>query len=268
MADRQHNTATGDELHVPGYVQSSDPGAVGAGKLWIDTTLGSGKWAIKIRNASNTAWEVIGSVAAFISNTAIRVFTSSDTYTPTAGMKYCVIECIGGGGGGGGVTTSGGGTAAGGGGGGGGYSRKIAPSATIGASQSVTIGAAGTAGTTSGSNGGDGGTTSVGTLCSAPGGKGGTGATGTGINGGTSQGGGVGDFVIASTSGGFGPGSPSAGGYGVGGSSGDGDVAAARAGHVGSGYGAGGGGARTGTASTSAAGGAGTGGLVIITEYL
>lgn len=38
-----------------------------------------------------------------ITNADIRVFTSSTTYTPTAGMKFCQVECVGGGGGGGGA---------------------------------------------------------------------------------------------------------------------------------------------------------------------
>jgi len=59
MAVRLHNLATDDDLHVPGYYQDSDPGAVGAGKLWIDTSNGTGKWITKIRNTSNTDWESI-----------------------------------------------------------------------------------------------------------------------------------------------------------------------------------------------------------------
>ena len=36
----------------------------------------------------------------------VTTFASSGTYTPTAGMVYCVIECVGGGGGSGGVSGS------------------------------------------------------------------------------------------------------------------------------------------------------------------
>lgn len=46
--------------HKPGYVQSGDPGAIGAGKLWIDTSGGSGAWVTKIRNDANTGWEIVG----------------------------------------------------------------------------------------------------------------------------------------------------------------------------------------------------------------
>ena len=60
MADIQHNSLETTNLHVPGYAQPSDPGAVGAGKMWTDTSGGAGFWVTKMRNATNTAWEVIG----------------------------------------------------------------------------------------------------------------------------------------------------------------------------------------------------------------
>jgi len=60
MADIQHSTLTGTELHQPGYVQGADPGAVGAGIMWIDTSLGTGNWVTKVRNATDTGWEEAG----------------------------------------------------------------------------------------------------------------------------------------------------------------------------------------------------------------
>lgn len=45
------------------YVQTSDPGAVGAGKYWLDTTGGS-PFTLKRRNAGDTNWDVIGASAA------------------------------------------------------------------------------------------------------------------------------------------------------------------------------------------------------------
>ena len=99
-----------------------------------------------------------------------QVFTASGTYTPTAGMECCIIECVGGGGGGNGKTGSGGVLMTAAGGGSGGYSRKLATAADIGASQVVTIGAGGAGGSYVGdAPGAGGGDTSVGTLCIAKG---------------------------------------------------------------------------------------------------
>ena len=47
-----HRDATGSELHVPGYIQDSDPGAVGAGMLWFDASTG----VLSIRNNANDGW--------------------------------------------------------------------------------------------------------------------------------------------------------------------------------------------------------------------
>jgi hypothetical protein len=52
-----HANQTGANVHVAGYVQSGDPGAVGAGKQWVDTTGGAGAWVVKTRNAANDGWE-------------------------------------------------------------------------------------------------------------------------------------------------------------------------------------------------------------------
>lgn len=48
-----HDELVDASLHVPGYVQAGDPGAVGAGMLWYDTSINS----LKIRNATDTGWE-------------------------------------------------------------------------------------------------------------------------------------------------------------------------------------------------------------------
>lgn len=60
MATIEHKNITGDDaVHPSAYVASSDPGAVGAGKHWIDTTGGTGAWVHKVRDAANTGWETI-----------------------------------------------------------------------------------------------------------------------------------------------------------------------------------------------------------------
>jgi hypothetical protein len=50
------NISTGAELHTPGVVSASDPGAIGAGKEWYDTTASPG--TIKRRNPTNAGWEL------------------------------------------------------------------------------------------------------------------------------------------------------------------------------------------------------------------
>lgn len=55
----KHPELTDEFLHVPGYIQPTDPGAVGGGMLWVDTAGGPGNYALKIRNDANTAWEAV-----------------------------------------------------------------------------------------------------------------------------------------------------------------------------------------------------------------
>jgi hypothetical protein len=53
-----HKDLTGDEaIHPAAYVASADPGAVGADKLWIDTT--TTPPIIKKRNAGDAGWDVV-----------------------------------------------------------------------------------------------------------------------------------------------------------------------------------------------------------------
>jgi hypothetical protein len=205
-----------------------------------------------------------------------QVFTTSGTYTPASNLLYAEIECVGGGGGGGGSANSAGSTqTAAGGGGGGEWRFKRATAASIGASQTVTIGAAGTAGASGNNAGGAGGDTSVGTLCVAKGGGGGAGVATQASSGGAGGTGGTGDYGVPGETGNTGiynsatnllsvfPGGGDSGrGYGHGGKS-----RAAAAGIAGEGYGAGGGGGNSYAGGGAAAGGAGTAGIVIITEY-
>lgn len=60
MANVQHESLITANVHIPGYVQGTDPGAVGAGKLWTDTSGGTGSWVTRMRNITNTGWEVVG----------------------------------------------------------------------------------------------------------------------------------------------------------------------------------------------------------------
>jgi hypothetical protein len=241
-------------------------------------------------NAANDEFELAAPAAAGsgFSSIVIQTFVASGTYTPTAGMSYCIAEVQApGGGGGGGDSDATTGPGAGAGGGGGEYASGVFSAATVGASQTVTINAVGTAGANTGGNGGAGGSVSVGALITANGGSGGT---GSGSNNTTSK-------VIAGAAGGTGgtggnvriPGGPGHGAImlrfdndgagtmirvalaGQGGSAhmgfGGGAGIADSTGATGQNYGGGGaGGADDDT--TGSAGGAGGAAIIIITEYI
>ena len=207
---------------------------------------------------------------------------STQTYTPTPGMVFCIIEAVGGGGGAGGATAASGQSGAGSGGASGSYVKALGTAAQIGASQSVVIGAGGTAGASGAGGGGNGGYTSFGSYIEAAGGGAGGGSTAT-TSPIISQGGAYagGSAVVTLT-----PisifngtaGSPSiilsgtqatngAGGSSPFGNGGQFLVNANFAGESG-GLGGGGSGAITQNGSTNYAGGAGGNGYVVITEYL
>lgn len=218
------------------------------------------------------------SLSTTVRTVKVQRFTANGTYTPSPGMIYCIIECVGGGGAGGGASSVSASTAfAGGGGGSGGYSRGVQTAADIGVSKVVTIGVGGAG--VSGGVGNSGGQTSVGTLVVANGGSGGqvgnSGTVGQGGPGGTA---GTGN-ALAST------GAPGTGGVynlnwntttilnatGNGGSSifggGGSYVWGNIAGTAATGYGSGGSGATSAAAAGPFAGGAGSGGIVVITEF-
>lgn len=214
-----------------------------------------------------------------------QLFSASGTYTPSAGLLFAVIECVAAGGGGGGTSANGGTYLGGGGGEGGGYAHLIASAATIGASQSVTIGAGGTAGSSAGGDGGGGGDTSLGSLCIAKGGAAGAGTTNaatTGGAGGVGSGNGTGDYWMRGQPGQAGmffvPGAGSWQGlgsdggnsarlFGAGGRVAKTPDGSSSAGSGGRGYGGGGSGAINCSSASGNAGGAGAPGVVIITEF-
>lgn len=206
-----------------------------------------------------------------------QIFTASGTYTPNANLVYGFGRGVGGGGGGGGCAGAANFAIGAGGGGAGSYSELLFTKATIGASQTVTIGALGNGGV-AGFNAGSAGTqTSLGSLLTAPGGSGGSpansatyghgapgGAAGTGdtaIPGQHGEGGSYFGLVSSGISvvgipgmGGSGP--FGAGGYGPGNG----------AGQDAGGFGAGGGGAAANTAVNNA-GGKGSPGYLHILEF-
>lgn len=205
----------------------------------------------------------------------VQVFTSSGTYTPTANMRYAAVQLIGAGGGGGGASVDGGDTSpAGSGGGGGLYAFQVFDAATIGASQSVTVGTGGTGGSGA-ADGTDGGSTSFGSFITAAGGVRGQYMR---TNGPVQEGGDGGQALTGTVSyssfGGGGSYAINVGGAvvsGAGGSSllspGGKARGVAANGVPGGGYGGGGSGgvAKTGT---PASGGNGDTGVVIVTEYI
>lgn len=143
----------------------------------IVNVVGDGTTINVAGNPGTSTLTISSIVSQGVTTVARQVFTTTGTYTPTAGMLYCDIEVLGGGGGSGGLpATVGLQSACSGGGGGGGYARGIFSAGTIGVSQAVTVGAAGAAGAAGNNPGGAGGTTSVGALLSATGGGGGGGA--------------------------------------------------------------------------------------------
>lgn len=228
---------------------------------------------IKLNNTGASAAPIDGTVAqAMVMLGAVgvvrtQIFTASGTYTPNANMLYCITECVAGGGGGAGVASSAT-LSCGGGGQAGSYARKLASKATIGASQAVTVGAAGNGGAAGNNVGGNGGDTSVGTLCIARGGIAGANPTG-----GAGAVAGVGDFVVPGSEGLNGPSlsiaAASTISSGAGGPSifGGGAKGTTTGGRSGSGYGSGGSGGWSNASSAAVAGGAGGPGIVIITEY-
>lgn len=111
--------------------------------------------------------------SASILTPQVVVFTASGTWTKDAGLKYIIVEGVGGGGG---ADTDDEGA-----GSGAGYFRKLILASALGATETVTIGAAGASAVNVGSRT-DGGATSFGAHCTANGGSkdGGPGGTATG----------------------------------------------------------------------------------------
>lgn len=234
------------------------------------TVTGSGANYFEVTNASGGV-ESNRTIGTSTSNGFLRIFTT--TWTKPAGLKYVDVECIGSGGSGGGSTAASTGAC---GGAGGGYSRKRIAAASLGATETVTVGAwvAGGSGA-GGANGNTGNTSSFGSLLSATGGFGGNGSGASLITGATGGNGIGGDVNI--TGGQSGPGTATAsagisgkGGdtvLGLGGGSTYNAAVGTTIGLVGSGYGAGGSGGNSGSSAGDADGGRSTPGIVIVTEY-
>jgi len=230
-----------------------------------------------IRQCWWSGCQISSSVLSGAFSVVEQTFTANGTYTPTVGMQYCQIECVGGGGAGGGAVASGAGaTSVGSGGGAGEYASGVFSAAAIGVSQAVTIGAAGVP--VVGGAGGAGGNSSVGALISAFGAPGGltpasaVNAASVGALGGT--GGAGGSVRSAGEPGDYSMGSITIGiqfsGKGASSQLGAGGLATAPvgAGNAALGFGSGGSGGKSAGVSPAVAGGTATAGIVIVTEYV
>lgn len=201
----------------------------------------------------------------------------SGTYTPTANLVYAQLECVAGGGGGGGVNGAASQIYGGGGGGSGSYSRSVASAATIGASQTVNIGAGG-AGGVAAANGSAGGASSIGAIITTNGGGGGQfSATGVQLGiGGAGGGLGTGNVTHFGNAGAGGSFNATAnniqipsgiGGAGFFGGAPTSAAVTANSPGVAGQRGSGGSGAYT-TSATGPTGGAGGAGFCMVTEYI
>lgn len=209
---------------------------------------------------------IINARISALSNSVIpttTVFTASGTWTKPAGLKYAVVKVQGAGGGGGASDNTN--SRAGAGGGGGGYSEKTIVAASLGATETVTVGTGGAGGVAAAGTGTTGSSSSFGTHATATGGGGGT-AGGNGVGGV----GGVGSSGDINTTGGAGVmGNNATDSSGAGGSSmlggGGKGVSGTAVGNTGGVYGGGGsGGSRS---SSNASGGDGAAGVVIVISY-
>jgi hypothetical protein len=211
---------------------------------------------------------------------SVQVFTAGGTWNKPAGLKRVKVTVVGGGGQGGGSGTTGAGqVSAGAGGSAGGTSIKTIAAASLGSTETVTIGAGGSTGT-AGNNGQTGGTSSFGAHCSATGGGAGGSQSATNVD---SPGGGLntpgvgsgGDINIRGGSGGHGICYGTAGTWGVGGHGGASThgggagtcLSNTANGAAGGDYGGGGSGAACGASVSARVGGLGAGGIVIVEEF-
>jgi hypothetical protein len=225
----------------------------------------------------------IWAASSGFTNVVVQTFTSSGTYTPTAGMVKCIVEVLGGGAGGtNAVASNANQTSVGGGGGAGEYRKSIFDATTIGTSQVITIGNGGAQLTI-------GGDTTFGSLITSKGGKtslvGSTSAAPYSNNaGGLVQNAGQGGNIVVT------PGAPGFDAFGIftspnwlfvsgqgantiygaggEGSTVSGNIPANYNGINAEGYGSGGGGGASLTGGGPATGGTGAPGLVIVTEFI
>lgn len=237
----------------------------------------AGGSGITTSSTGNTV--TISASSAIFEKINVQQFTTSGTYTPTAGMAFCIVQIVGGGGGGGGATgpgagnisiASGGGAAT--------YCQSLFNAATIGVSQAITIGAGGAGGAAGTNNGNPGGTTTFGALMTATGGTAGISTVNSNnqvfaalsdISASTV--GSVGQLILAGGPGGGALGATQRAWGGRGGRSyfgGEGAGGTLLGSYNATGYGSGGGAPELESGYSNTAGGNGASGFVYITEFI
>lgn len=98
-----HPNLTGfDAIHEPMFVQSSDPGAVGANKFWLDTTGGASLETgavLKQRNALDTLWTAratLGTGAAAALSTSSALGASDTTVVSQKAIRDAINAAVAG----------------------------------------------------------------------------------------------------------------------------------------------------------------------------
>lgn len=157
-----------------GYVGLAPAASAGATTYTLPSTDGSNGQQLTTNGTGTLSWAAAGGACS----TDTQTFNASGTWTKPSCGAWTKIQCWGGGGSGSKSTNPGSG------GGGGGYNELIVATSTLGATETVTIGAGGAAVTTAGTAGNAGGNTSFGSRLTAYRGAGGTLGSGGGGGGG------------------------------------------------------------------------------------
>jgi len=88
MTDILHRSHTDSELHVASWIQATDPGGIGAGKQWVDTSGGTGLWQLKTRNETNTGWYITPSGGVAPTMNVAQASCETDFSIPSTGVYF------------------------------------------------------------------------------------------------------------------------------------------------------------------------------------